>query len=49
MYFRMEQYIMASGKATKDMVMECNNGQMAQNMKGFGLITKLTEKALSTM
>ena len=45
----MEQYIRANGKATLDMVMESNSGQMALGMKASGETTKPTEKELSTM
>jgi hypothetical protein len=38
-------FIKVNGKAIRDMAMEFSNGQMVQNMKDTGRITKLTAKA----
>ncbi len=44
MCFRTERSTKASGRGTRDMDMECSNGQMELGMKGFGWTTKLMGK-----
>jgi hypothetical protein len=49
MCFKMELYIKVSGRVTKGTDMGSNSGQMVQDMKDIGKITKLMAKACFIM